>query len=394
MKKIVLLLLLVSFPIFAQINFESGYYTNNNNSKTECLIRNIGWYKNPTGIEYKWNENDVSKTASISEIKEFSIGNSSKYKRFKLKIDRSTSDINQLSFERNPIYSEETLLLKVLVEGEANLYEYQDVNLVRFFMSTGNHETAEQLVFKEYKTEGSTEINENNFYKQQLLNNLKSDKLNLNDFKVITYKKQELVDLFLKFNTSKETKTTTFESKKDQSSVNFKVIAGVNATFLDFGNNISSTADYTFKTKTVFTIGFEVENIFSFNQNKWSLFTNPNFQSYKKTELNTKNQSIEADYKFIELPLGVRYFMFLNKKSQLFIDAGVAFSITSKSNLRYSGQVLDISNSTNVFTGVGFKSGRYDIELRYNLSKGILGEYQSWKSNYNSIGILLGYKLF
>ena len=393
MKKLFLLIILISFPIFAQINFEAGYLTNNNDIKTECFIRNIGWYKNPTEIEYKLNENEVSKIAKIAEIKEFNIGNSYKYKRFKLKIDRSSSDINQLSTDRNPLYNEETLLLKVLVEGEANLYEYQDVNLIRFFISTGNHETVEQLVFKEYKNEDTSQIGENNYYKQQLRNNLKSDQLTLSDFENVPYKKTKLVDLFVKFNTTKETKTTILETKKDKSAVNLKAIAGVNAAFLSFGNNNNALSDYTFGTKTVFVIGLEVENIFSFNQQKWSIYANPNFQSYKKNEINNSNQSIQADYTFLELPFGVRYYMFLNKKSQLFLDAGVAFSVTSKSTIQYSGTALDVSNTTNLFTGLGYKSGRYDIELRYNFCRGLLIEYQNWNSTYSSVGILLGYKI-
>ncbi|WP_264563634.1 PorT family protein [Flavobacterium sp. N3904] len=394
MKKLrYLFFILFAISSYGQINFETGYYTNNTNIKTECLIRNVGWYKNPTEIQYKLNENEVEKIVTIADIKEFGIENCCKYKRFKLKIDRSSSDVNNLSTERNPIFNEETLLLKVLVEGEANLYEYQDVNLVRFYISTGNHETVEQLVFKEYKNEDTSQIGENNYYKQQLRNNLKSDQLTLSDFENITYKKTKLVDLFVTFNTTKATKTTILETKKDKSAINLKVIAGVNGTLFTFGNNYNALTDYTFGTKPVFVIGLEVENIFPFNQKKWSIFADPNFQSYKQTEINNSNQSIQADYTFLELPFGARYYMFLNKKSQLFLDAGIAFSVTSKSTIQYSGTALDISNTSNLFTGIGYKSGRYDIELRYNFGRGLLTAYQSWNSNYSSVGILLGYKI-
>ena len=163
MKKIILLFIFISSPIFSQINFETGYFIKNNNVKTDCLIRNIGWQKNPTEIEYKLNENDKSQKATISEIKEFNVGDSYKYKRFTINIDRSSSDINNLSREKNPVWKEETLLLKILVEGEINLYQYEDINFVRYFISSGNHETAEQLVYKEYNAEYSEvdELNQN-----------------------------------------------------------------------------------------------------------------------------------------------------------------------------------------------------------------------------------------
>ena len=388
MKKFLFLFALISLPVFGQINFESGYFINNNNERIDCLIRNIGWQKNPTEIEYKLEVNDTPKIITRSEIKEFNVGNSYKYKRFKLKIDRSSSDINDLSPEKNPIWGEETLLLKILVEGGINLYQFEDVNLMRYFISSGNHEDAEQLVFKEYRKEYNG-IGENNYFRQQLLNTLKSDNLDLKDFETLSYKKKELTNLLLKYNKTKEIKPTNFESKQNQGSANLKIIVGINNTFLSF-NNTNST--YTFNSKTIIRIGFEAEYIMPFNQNKWSFFTDPNYQSYKTTETNTFNQSFQANYTFIELPAGLRYYMFVNHKSKIFINAGFSLEFASKSTLTFSGQVLEISNSANLFTGFGFSKKNLGIELRYNLGRNLLPSYQTWSSKYSSLGILVGYK--
>jgi hypothetical protein len=394
MKKIVLLAFFTHLSIIAQIKFETGYFINNTNIKTNCLIRNLDWYKNPTEIEFKLNESEVANTIKIIDLKEFSIENSSKYKRFTTQIDRSTSDINQLSFDRNPTFKEETLLLKVLAEGETNLYEYQDVNLIRFFISKGSHETVEQLVYKEYKIDGENQIGENNFYKQQLFNALKSDKIALNNIEKISYSKSDILQLIIKSNSNKAIKSTVLETKQSPTLFNLKIISGINAISLAFGNNNNNIVEHSFNTKAIFTIGFEAESVFSFNKNKWSVFTNPNYQSYSVTETKNESQTITADYSYIELPFGVRHYLFLNKKSQLFINAGLTLAISFDSTLQYSGQILDISNSSNLFTGVGYKNGRFDVELRYNFSRGILSRYQSWESSYSSLGILLGYKIF
>jgi len=393
MKKIVLLVFFTHFSIIAQIKFETGYFITNSNIKTSCLIRNLDWYKNPTEIEFKLSESEVAKTIKITDLKEFSIENSSKYKRFTVQIDRSTNDVNQLSFDRNPIFKEETLLLKVLAEGETNLYEYQDVNLIRFFISKGDHETVEQLVYKEYKIDGENQIGENNFYKQQLLNTLKSDKITLRTIENISYTKSDILQVIAKSNSEKEIKSTVLETNQSPTRFNLKIISGINAVALNFENNNNSLVEHSFSTKAVFTIGFEAESVFSFNKNKWSLFTNPNYQSYSISETKNENQSIKANYTFIELPLGVRHYLFLNKNSQLFINAGFTLAISFDSTLQYAGQKLDISNSSNLFTGVGFKNGRFNVELRYNFSRGILPDYQSWQSSYSSFGLLVGYKI-
>lgn len=390
MKKIILLFIFISSPVFSQINFESGYFIDNYNVKTNCLIRNVGWQKNPTEIDYKLSDGDNVKKIMLSEIKEFNVGDSYKYRRFKTNLDRSSSDVNNLSSEKNPLWVEETLLLKILVEGEINLYQYEGVNLIRYFISTGNHEIAEQLVCKEYRAE-YTDIGVNNYFRQQLLNTLKSNNLNINDFKNLTYKKKELTNLILKYNKTKELKSINYEINQNQGEVNLKIIAGVNATSLNISNYISNV-DYTFDLLPVFHLGIESEYILPFNQKKWSIFTEPNFQSYKPSENTNRNQLVEAKYNFIEIPFGLRYHMFINNKSKLFIGMGMNLAFTSKSSITYSGLELEVSNSTNFHTSIGFSKGHYSAEIRYNLNREVIPTYISWQSKYNSIGILIGYK--
>ena len=81
MKKQLLFLLItiLSFNCYSQISFEKGYYIDNSNQKTNCLIKNIDWKNNPTQFEYKLSENSESKKKTIESIKEFGINNISKY---------------------------------------------------------------------------------------------------------------------------------------------------------------------------------------------------------------------------------------------------------------------------------------------------------------------------
>ena len=176
MKKEILLLLtaILSLNCYSQISFEKGYFINNNEEKIQCFIKNVDWENNPKDFKYKLLEKSDPKTASIAQIKEFGIYNYSKYIRSNVNIDRSSENVNKLSNSKRPIFQEEELFLKVLVESKASLYQYVDNNLNRFFYNKDNS-NIEQLIFKSYKTTDLDKNNRyrNNRYRQQLWVDLK-----------------------------------------------------------------------------------------------------------------------------------------------------------------------------------------------------------------------------
>ncbi len=189
MKKQLLFLTIaiLSFNSYSQIAFEKGYYIDNMNQKTNCLIKNIDWKNNPIEFEYKQSENSESKTMTIKSIKEFGIDNISKYIRTTINIDRSSENINSLSDDKIPIFQEEELFLKVLVEGKATLYEYVDGNLIRYFYNNDNS-TIEQLIFKSYITPENN-IGRNNRFREQLWINLKCPNFKISEIENLEYKK-------------------------------------------------------------------------------------------------------------------------------------------------------------------------------------------------------------
>jgi hypothetical protein len=397
MKNLLLLLsFFLSIQSYSQIDFENGYIISNDNTKTSCLIKNMGWQKNPTKIKYKLNENSSYQFATINEIKEFSVGGKYKYVRFNTKIDKSSNNVDSMTAERNPVFNDEILFLKVLVEGEVNLYEYEESNLVKYFISSGDHSNVTQLVYIEYLIDNA--FAKNNTFRQQLSVALKSDVLKTKDFEYLKYEKKSLVAIVEKYDNTKGIKSTNFEIKQNQQSVNMKVFAGVNFTSLSLSNPEFTTTNINFDNEAVFVTGLEAEFILPFNQKKWSLIVDPNFQSYSSTTHTTDNKTIKADYKFIELPFGVRYSFFIKKNSQIFINTGCTLTFDFDSTVSYQGSyskiALDISTLPNLFAGIGFRKNKLGLELRYNTSRELLSDYQYWSSKYSSIGILASYKIF
>jgi len=215
MKKQLLFLALlniISIQSFSQIIFESGYFVNENSEKMECLIKNIDWKNNPTDFEYKLTENASVQKANINSIKEFEIKGVSKYSREIVKIDRSSDRLENLSSDRNPVFTEEQLFLKLIIDGKAKLYSYVDGNLTRFYYQLENS-GIHPLIYKRYMS--NQYIKENNLFRQQLFSELKcAARSNVKNLK---YVKRDLRNFFVKYNECIDSEFIDYEAteKKD-----------------------------------------------------------------------------------------------------------------------------------------------------------------------------------
>jgi hypothetical protein len=122
----------ICFNSYSQIEYEKGYYIDNNGQKTDGLIKNKEWKNNPDNFKFKVNEDSEASNKTIVTCEEFGVS-TIKYKRFIVNIDMSNpKKSSNLSESRNPEFIKDTLYLKVLVEGKASLYYYTDGNIERF----------------------------------------------------------------------------------------------------------------------------------------------------------------------------------------------------------------------------------------------------------------------
>ena len=171
MKNVLLIFLsLYCGSLFGQVKFEKGYFLNAQEQRVNCFIKNADWDNNPTQFDYKLSEQGTTRSATIETVKEFNIDNAAKYVRATVKIDRSSSNTNDMNSNSQPIFKEETLFLKVIMEGEANLYAYRYSTLRRFFYKTKNT-NIEQLVYKQYLM-NNDKIAENPQFRHQLMTQL------------------------------------------------------------------------------------------------------------------------------------------------------------------------------------------------------------------------------
>ncbi|GAA3605974.1 tRNA modification GTPase [Flavivirga amylovorans] len=405
MKKQLFLLVIsvLSINIHSQITFEKGYYINNSDQKIECLIKNKESRNTPTTFDYKLSEEREEKVLTVNDVKEFGIYNIVKYIRFEGKIDKSSMVMSSMSNTKNPEFQKETLFLKVLIEGKANLYSYEEPNLLKFFYKNENSKIS-QLVFKNYMPVNDV-IHKNERYKQQLLNDLKCENITMNQIKNLEYKKNRLVSFFKKYNNCNNSENITFEKKQKRDLLNLTLRPGFKNSSLKIENGNYrglSIRDADFNNELGFRFGLEVELLMPYNRNKWSLIIEPTYQSYKseKEYSDRSVNKITVDYKSIEIPIGIRHYLFLNNNSKLFINGSAIFDLNSDSSIVFdfngssSTEKLEIESRPNMAFGFGYKHhDKYSLELRYQTNRNVLNKYAAWSSKYSALSVIFGYSL-
>lgn len=408
MKKELLLLLFVtilSFNCYSQITFEKGYYINNAGQKTDCLIKNNDWKNNPINFEYKDLTTEEPKTLNIESVQEFGLYNISKYIRKKVKLDISSRILNDMSFDKNPVFIEKPLFLKVLIQGKANLFLYQEGNMIRYFYSTENVDI-NQLIYKIYKI-SETQTAKNNGFKQQLWSDLQCSSIKINSIEKLEYRKNSLVKFFSLYNKCTNSGFINYDGKQERDFFNLTIRPRLNSSSLSIANPTYNSRNIDFGKKSGFGLGIEAEFILPFNKNKWAILIEPTFQNYaNKNTREVSNVSggkliSEVKYNSIEIPISLRHYFFLNDNSKIFINTSYIFDSSSKSYINFKRadnseiDSLVISSHSNLAFGIGYKlQDKYSLEVRFQTGREVLAQYASWSSSYKTVSIILGYSIF
>lgn len=403
MKKTGLLIAILAAGVsYAQIKFEKGYFINNSGEKTEVFIKNMDWRNNPVEFEYKSEEKGEIKKESIKNIQEFSIDGTSKYIRKKVMMDRSSANLNRMSDEKAPDFKEETIFLKYMIEGKASLLYYNGRDTKRFFYSINGSEP-QQLIYKPYYvTENKVAYNEE--YKKQIAENLDCG-INSKVLEKAEYKEKNLTHLFVLYNQCSGGGVLQYEEEKEKRDLfNLNIRPGINfSSFSTTYAGFYSTDKTNFANKTSFRIGLEAEFILPFNKNKWAIFVEPTYQSYKSEAEETMSPGTlfeykmksNIDYKSIEVPFGIRHYFFLSNNSKVFVNAGYLIDFKMSSSFTQGQQSIEVKPGGNFLFGAGFKyNDRFSAEVRVGTARSLTGNYRFLSSDYRTASIILGYTLF
>ncbi|CAA9200908.1 porin family protein [Flavobacterium collinsii] len=409
MKKQILFLVtafMAALNSYSQVAFENGYFINENNQKINCLIENLDWKNAPNSFRYQLPENKDILTADLKAVKEFTIIGQSKYIKTLVKIDRSSKQIENMSTDKDPLFKEQTLFLKVLIEGKASLYLYRDESSTYFFYKKDDSQI-KQLIFKNYLVNSNSFIAKNNYFREQLFIDLKCDNILQKEYENLGYTHNQLLKFFIKYNKCSDTHFVEFETKEKKDLFNLTVRPRLNSSSLSINNPAVDYYDFKFDSKTNLSVGIEAEFILPFNRNKWAIIGEPTYQYYSgEKSKQTSNLvggevNVKVDYSSIELPIGIRHYFFLKNDFKIFANASFVFDFALNSKIEFTRKdgskisTLDIKSGNGVVLGVGGKLlDKYSVEFRYQIGRSILNEYLSWNSSFTTASVIVGYSFF
>jgi hypothetical protein len=383
-----LILTLVTANVFGQITFEKGYLVDNQNLRIECLIKNTDWKSNPAQFDYKLTESGNVEKGTLNTAKEFGVTGFSRYVRADVKIDVSPADLDNLSKERNPVWSQERLFLKVLVEGKAILYYYENNGLIRFFYSVSDT-TIKQLIYKEYYT-NDNQVAENFKFREQLWTDVRLANAGMNSVENIRCNVSDLVRYFKKYNGSEGNSSIANYETKKKDSFHLRVTPGINYSWASVSNADNPDSYTDLGSQINFRMGVEAEFILPFNKNKWGIFVDPSYQYFKSSGQHG-SETIDINYQSIEFPLGLRHYFFLNNDLKVFVNALFipAYSIVFNSTISY----LEVITGTSYAVGGGIGYKKLSAEMRYSTNRDLLRGYLTLYNDYQRFSLILGFRI-
>lgn len=414
MKKLILsVFLLASVQIFSQIKYEAGYIVTNDGQKQNVLILNKDWRNNPTQISYKISETEKAEIANLNSIQEFGVGDFLKYHRFTVPVDRSGTQVRDLSSNIEPEFSTETVFLRQLLSGEVNLYLYKEGALERYYLSTADTEVT-PLIYKEFRRENR--ISSNNKFREQLYNFASCPDTTPADLQKISYNRKELISYLESYYRCQNLSYDLIEEENKKMQLNFGLKAGVDFANLEVKKGIYVQGT-TIDLDPSLRIGAEIEAVMPFNRNKWALFVEPFYTSQNiekmhiisESQFNNHEVDLSVDYKFISVATGLRHYMFITNSSKLYLSAAVSFDVKLKTSVlidrddRYELDPMLEDTRTDAYLnlGFGYSYGRASAELRYNSARRVSGSnlverhyVLDWESEVSSFSLVLGYKIF
>lgn len=403
-----LLLSMVSIT-YAQVNFEKGYIITKDGKKQECLIKNKAWRDSPKQIKYKQEGSEEVYAGDVNSIKEFSVYNQLKFVSEFLAIDMSGVKTDNLSYSRDPDYQQKTVFLESIIDGEVKLYKYQNGEQVQFFYQKGEGSIT-PLIYKRYIKE-VFKITENVEFRAQLLEEFQDEEITILDVKDLVYNEKQLKKFFLKYLDLSNTKAITYEVKNTASKFHLGLTIGVGNSSFGLNNNVREAINgLNFDDKIQFRVGMIAEVFLPFGKNKWSVLTEPTFQYYNDTKdiealwVNGNHLTFEVDYKSIELPIGIRYYFYLNEKSKLYINGSILVDLPISSSINLIRKDQSVKDEFKIkFSyvpkfGIGYIfNDKYGVSTEYQLSRNLLINASdvalSWTSNYNVFSFSFSYYL-
>jgi hypothetical protein len=382
-----LIALFVSFSSFSQIRFEPGYYIDLVGKRVDCLIRNADWKNSPSTFTYKLTETGETQQMNVTDLTEFKVGDN-KFIAAEVQYDGASQDLKKIGVLSSPEWTKGRLILKVLVDGTAKLYQYATKELTLFFYKV-NDSPIEQLVFKNYiSPTDHTQLLSNRMYLAQLNTKVHCDKMTIVDNRAVSYDGSSLSKHFRTYNSC--VGDIPEKRNSERKALVIALTPGVDLSQMTAER--SSGRDYNFDNKTNFRMGLELEFTLPFKQGKWATIIEPTFQYFNSTDQN----DFTIEYTSLEIPLGLRHKFFVGDKHYIFVDAMALLDFPIKhAHLARPNEVIKTYKGVEGFAGgIGYAFRKFSIEARYYPQRVRVDGSGDYEYRYKKTSVIIGFRPF
>ena len=379
--------LLCYFSVFGQTEFQPGYIIDEADNRIECLIKHEQDIYTELDFRYKLNADDNNEQQiTADKVKTFGIGEHVKYVRREVLRSNGTSNQSPTSGEQG--FYQDTLFLKVLLEGDASLYLYYEAGLEKFFFSSKPTAPIEELVFRKYLHDNK--IRTDNRFRQQLFNSMKCE--GLEQPVDVAYNEIKLASFFERYH--KCTNSTYRRYKQKGAGDSFRLWARAEIMvgsarledYLDQNISFGSSARMQF--------GLSLEYMIPVQNAGWSLVLEPSLQT-----ISSSSRGVELKHRSIEIPFGVRRYIISKEEfenTELYLTGLYLLDVIPRTEALYeSSRDLTSTNvEGNLCLGVGMVINRISADARIKFGKDLMGAYSDSQLKYGGLSFNVGFRLY
>lgn len=398
---------------FGQSNYQSGYLINLKGDTLKGYIDYRNWGINPGKISFKKTTNDQAKVYTPLDVKKFWVADEL-YEGGIVKIETSTRNITKLTYLSELQFRQDTVFLQAAMQGVKDLYYYKDKNRnLHFFIKQDS--VLELLIFKKYfkQVKNKRVLALNHGYIGQLSLYFRDCPGIQSNLSKVEYTLESLQKLFLDYYTCSGN-NIVFQKGREKNRSHFGIIGGLSMTQLDFrGNLFADLVDTDFPRSNDLSAGLFLDYILSRNQNKWSIYNELLFTSYKVRSQGGFYEH-EDNYSTTETAIGHSYIKLNNllrfkypiKSVFLFVNAGLSNGLSigdtnyKKEEVKFfsserieEGKVIDDMRKyeQGYIFGLGAGIKNFTLDIRFEYGNGF-SDYTSLSARTKRYYFLLGYR--
>lgn len=383
-----LIVCLIGGASFAQIAFEKGYFITTTGERVEALLHSVTSGENPEAIEYKLLPTEREMRVPIQELKEFGIYERWKYLVATVDFDRIETNLTNIGVNRNPQFKKETLALRVLIEGKADLFSYELPQQTVFFFRTEQSDIR-QLIWKRYKV-SQLEVRANNLYQQQLWTDVRCNVTEA-ELSRLDYDAGSLKKYFTNYNHCSGA-DIGHQDRARRGKFHLDLLAGAGSANMGVKGlrYLTGYPDREFNDSFIPHFGLQLEFLFPSETYSRGVIISAVHQSFSGKS--DKVFNADPEYRSLLLSIGLRQYFFNKQKVRPFVNVLGTFDLRISDDIGY----LELKTRSTLAPsiGIGLNYKNFALETRYDSRRDIISRQSSAETDFSKLMFLFSYRIF